>query len=121
MNPCSKPARRESEHALNIKIGQRLCLNRQLAGRSQTDLAKHLGVSFQQIQKYEAGTNRISFAKAIIAAEYLGVPIGDLLPKDDLSQTLPVDHRKLIADFASLDSSLQKAVRLLLNAMVQSK
>ncbi len=45
--------------AVDCHIGQRLQLRRVMLGMTQTDLAKHCGISFQQIQKYEAGGNRI--------------------------------------------------------------
>ena len=43
---------------------------------SQTDLAGELGLTFQQVQKYEKGTNRISSSKLYEIANRLGVPVG---------------------------------------------
>jgi transcriptional regulator with XRE-family HTH domain len=60
-------------------IGGRLKLYRQRANLSQTALGKHLGVSFQQVQKYENGTNRISAASLMKIARFLSISIGDLL------------------------------------------
>lgn len=45
---------------------------------SQQDLGRALGVSFQQVQKYEHGTNRISFSTLMRVCEALGCSIGDL-------------------------------------------
>ena len=46
---------------------------------SQTDLGKPLGITFQQIQKYEKGTNRISAGRLVAIADVLQVPVTDLL------------------------------------------
>jgi transcriptional regulator with XRE-family HTH domain len=46
---------------------------------SQTDLGKRLGVSFQQIQKYENGTNRLSGSRLVAAAKALGVSVEQIV------------------------------------------
>ena len=46
---------------------------------SQSDLGKPLGITFQQIQKYEKGTNRISAGRLVAIADVLQVPVIDLL------------------------------------------
>ena len=51
---------------------------RNRVGLSQDELGKELGVSFQQIQKYERGLNRISFARAAQISAILKVPLDDL-------------------------------------------
>ena len=53
-------------------FGERLKARRIMQRMSQNDLGNALGVSFQQIQKYEKGTNRVSFAKMILIASILG-------------------------------------------------
>jgi transcriptional regulator with XRE-family HTH domain len=47
-------------------------------GLSQAELAKRLGVTFQQVQKYEIGGNRLSTGRLVKAGAVLGVPIGGL-------------------------------------------
>ena len=62
-------------HALtNEIIGGNLRRIRRAAGLSQMDLAVHLGISYQQIQKYEAGQNRISAASLWQISGILDVP-----------------------------------------------
>ena len=56
-------------------VGNRICLRRLDIGCSQTKLAKAVGVTFQQVQKYEKGTNRIAASRLYKLAEILGVPI----------------------------------------------
>ncbi|MBR4932633.1 MAG: helix-turn-helix transcriptional regulator [Alphaproteobacteria bacterium] len=57
-------------------IGSRIRLRRNLLGLSQDDLAKKLNISFQQIQKYEKGTNRISGSRIWQLARILNIPAG---------------------------------------------
>lgn len=57
-------------------VGQKLAARRIALGRSQSDVARALGLSFQQVQKYERGSNRISASKLWEAAAYLDVAVG---------------------------------------------
>jgi len=59
---------------VDISIGQRLRSRRLELGISQTGLADAMGVTFQQVQKYEKGTNRISPSRLMMASSLLGVP-----------------------------------------------
>lgn len=63
----------------DIEIGQRLRVFRMAAGLSQTVLAEGCGISFQQIQKYEKGVNRLGGARLVEVANLLGVPAHRLL------------------------------------------
>lgn len=56
-------------------VGQRLRELRMLAGLSQSDLAATIGLTFQQLQKYERGVNRISASKLYLLARHLNVPV----------------------------------------------
>lgn len=56
-------------------VGKRLKIRRNLMGMSQDDLAREIGVTFQQIQKYEHGTNRISAGKLFEFAEVMNVMV----------------------------------------------
>lgn len=62
-------------HQIDIHVGNRLRSRRLVLGLSQEKLGEHLGITFQQIQKYEKGTNRISASKLQAAAGVLSVPI----------------------------------------------
>jgi transcriptional regulator with XRE-family HTH domain len=65
--------RRRTER--DIEVAQRVRIQRLSRGMAQTELADHLGVSFQQVQKYEKGTNRISAGRLEQIAEALGVQV----------------------------------------------
>lgn len=58
----------QTEKAINLMIGRRIKQVREDHGVSQTDLGITLGTSFQQVQKYENGINRISGAKLFMVA-----------------------------------------------------
>ena len=60
-------------------IGQRLRSFRLAKAMSQEDLGTYLGVSFQQIQKYESGTNRLSGSRLITSAKVLGASVEQIL------------------------------------------
>lgn len=61
------------------QLGKIITITRNRFGMSQKDLAKSLGVTFQQVQKYETGGNRISAAKLNTIAECFGMSISALL------------------------------------------
>lgn len=63
-----------SPHPIDIHVGSRLRLRRSLIRMSQQKLADAVGVTFQQVQKYERGTNRISISRMYEMANALGVP-----------------------------------------------
>lgn len=60
---------------IDIHVGGRLRKARQGKKMSQTQLGEALGVTFQQVQKYERGTNRISAGKLALAAKAVDCPI----------------------------------------------
>ncbi len=60
---------------IDVHVGARLRQSRTLMGMSQTNLGDVLGVSFQQVQKYENGANRISASRLFDLARVFDVPI----------------------------------------------
>ena len=62
-------------HPIDRHVGFRLRLARASRKLSQTDLAKASGITFQQVQKYEKGTNRVSASRLFEFATLLGVQI----------------------------------------------
>ncbi|MEN0654179.1 MULTISPECIES: helix-turn-helix domain-containing protein [Hyphobacterium] len=60
----------------DVELGERIRIARKLAGLTQTALADKLGLTFQQIQKYELGRNRIAAGRLVELAEALGKPLG---------------------------------------------
>ncbi|WP_374763771.1 helix-turn-helix domain-containing protein [Yunchengibacter salinarum] len=60
---------------IDIHVGQRVRARRKMLGMSQTQLGKDLGVTFQQVQKYERGTNRIGSSRLFRISNALDVPV----------------------------------------------
>ena len=72
----SRPAKRPS--SIDIAVGRNVRIWRMAKGLSQAQLAHRLGVTFQQVQKYEVGANRIGTGRLVKLATILGVPIAAL-------------------------------------------
>lgn len=66
----------------DIRVGQSIRAHRLIAGMSQSELAAELGVSFQQVQKYERGINRVGAGRLLEAARVFNVPINVLYEAD---------------------------------------
>ncbi len=65
----------DAPHPVDSHVGSRLRLRRTLLGMSQEKLGHALGLTFQQVQKYERGANRISASKLHDVSKILDVPI----------------------------------------------
>lgn len=68
-------ASKKSPNPIDIHVGSRVRLRRMMLGMSQEKLGEHLGITFQQIQKYEKGTNRIGASRLQAIARVLTVPV----------------------------------------------
>ena len=60
--------------AVDAHVGQKIRTRRNLLGLSQTELADAAGITFQQVQKYERGANRVGAGRLMQFSEALGVP-----------------------------------------------
>jgi transcriptional regulator with XRE-family HTH domain len=67
-------------HPVDLHVGSVIRRERVRLGLSQKDLADHLKKSFQQVQKYEAGSNRVSASVLHSIAEFLHVPVQKFFP-----------------------------------------
>jgi transcriptional regulator with XRE-family HTH domain len=65
----------KSPHPNDATVGMNIRIHRIHAKISQTDLGQKLGVTFQQIQKYEKGTNRVGAGRLQMIANVLNVPV----------------------------------------------
>ncbi|WP_375641768.1 MULTISPECIES: helix-turn-helix domain-containing protein [unclassified Bartonella] len=114
---------------IDILIGKRIRHRRISIGLSQKALGSHLGVSFQQIQKYEKGFNRVSAGCLLEIAQKLDVPISffyaDITTKKNLSTKENVSHHDqetysekehtLLKNFRELQPKKQKAILWLMS------
>jgi transcriptional regulator with XRE-family HTH domain len=68
----------KSPNFIDVAVGRNVRVWRMAKGMSQTQLASRLGVTFQQIQKYEVGADRIGTGRLVKVAAILGIPIAAL-------------------------------------------
>lgn len=80
------PASRKSD-PIDVFVGARIALRRAAMGLSQTALAQRLGVSFQQLQKYESGANRISASRLHRLATVLATAPAAFFPPGETDET----------------------------------
>jgi transcriptional regulator with XRE-family HTH domain len=64
-----------NNNAIDVHVGRRVRLRRTLLGMSQEQLGEALNITFQQVQKYERGSNRISASRLWDIAQILDVPV----------------------------------------------
>lgn len=62
-------------HPIDIHVGSRVKLRRNYLGMSQEKLGKAIGLTFQQVQKYEKGTNRVGASRLFELSQVLSVPV----------------------------------------------
>ena len=86
--------RPKSPSWVDAYVGSRVRLRRRNLGLSQEKLGEAVGITFQQVQKYEKGINRIGASRLLDIAKCLNVPISFFFPKDE-------------ADSMSLDRSAE--------------
>ncbi|PSJ55725.1 helix-turn-helix domain-containing protein [Kumtagia ephedrae] len=96
----------------DIHVGSRIRLRRNMLGMSQEKLGETLGITFQQIQKYEKGTNRVGASRLQAISEVLGVPVSFLFEdapgQDGTVRGLAEDASATLAlDFATSTEGLQ--------------
>ena len=101
-------AKRNKEYAyVDVHVGDRIRVRRTLMGMGQVNLGEVLGLSFQQVQKYEKGANRVSASRLIQFAKILNVPASYFF------DNVPVDaaaHAHRLSDDDSLSASPGNAV-----------
>lgn len=84
----------KSPHPIDAHVGNRVRFRRMMLGVSQEKLGEQLGLTFQQVQKYEKGANRIGASRLYRIAQVLGVSVEfffDEIP-DDVEDTRSVER-----------------------------
>ncbi|MCR9122217.1 MAG: helix-turn-helix domain-containing protein [Phyllobacteriaceae bacterium] len=67
--------KKKQPNPIDIHVGSRIRLRRTMLGMSQEKLGESLGITFQQVQKYEKGTNRVGASRLQNIASILNVPV----------------------------------------------
>ena len=80
---------KKQANPVDTQVGNRVRIRRMLIGMSQEKLGDMLGLTFQQVQKYERGTNRVSASMLVHIAKRLETSVGALVGE----QEVPIENR----------------------------
>lgn len=100
-------------------IGARIAARRAALGLTQGALAQRLGLSFQQVQKYESGVNRVPASRLNRIAALLAAPIGHFLPSPP-SDAVPGPDEDMLALSAAFPAIEDQGVRRALVCVAQA-
>lgn len=108
----------KSPNPIDVHVGSRVRLRRMLVGMSQEKLGEKLSLTFQQVQKYEKGANRIGSSRLYTIASILNVPVQFFF--DDMPANIDVsalalaegglaedDETPIVMDFVNSSEGLQ--------------
>lgn len=104
---------KKKPNPIDIHVGSRIRLRRNMLGMSQEKLGENLGITFQQIQKYEKGTNRVGASRLQAIASIMSVPVSfffeDAPGQDGISRGGFAEDNAmaLAAEFCSTPEGLQ--------------
>lgn len=115
-HPLSAERRGKRIDETDAHIGSRIRQRRKALGLSQQALGSAIGVSFQQLQKYENGTNRCSGSKLAGLAEQLQVPVQYFFPKVGAAIAMPQPEpgfKEQLADIRTALRDVERQVRAL--------
>ena len=77
--------KKKQPDSIDVAVGHRIRIQRLASGMSQSALADQLGVTFQQVQKYEKGVNRVGASRLTHIAAALNVPVSQLISGEGLA------------------------------------
>ncbi|WP_330168249.1 helix-turn-helix transcriptional regulator [Bartonella grahamii] len=109
---------------IDLFVGKKIRFRRKMLKMSQKTLGQHLGVTFQQIQKYENGLNRVSAGRLMEISDILNVPISFFYADIITKQQPPYHHDEVISSteeylllkrFRTLTSIKQRAILQLIS------
>ena len=101
---------KKQPNPIDIHVGSRIRLRRTMLGMRQEKLGEQLGITFQQVQKYEKGTNRVGASRLQNIAAILGVPVAFFFedaPGEAATDGLSEDSSTYVVNFLSSSEGLQ--------------
>lgn len=102
---------RGAEAVIDRQVAARLRAQRLASGLTQSELGRRLGVTFQQVQKYENGSNRLTAGKLVMLSEMLNVPVDHFLRITPAGDTPSESHfRTLTADTVGASRAMHREV-----------
>jgi transcriptional regulator with XRE-family HTH domain len=98
MKTAKKRGRRKSDgpHPIDVHVGTRVRLRRNMLGMSQEKLGEAIGLTFQQVQKYERGANRIAASRLYELGKLLDVPVSFFYDDTDPVRAPPVSKTEAV-------------------------
>ncbi len=92
----------------DVYVGSRIRMRRKMLGLSQEKLGERLGITFQQIQKYEKGTNRVGASRLQAMSDALEVPVSFFFPESKASggSSMEEESATFMMDFMSTSEGL---------------
>ena len=136
MNRRSETAKEGGPRPIDVHVGSRVRLRRTLLGMSQEKLGEAIGLTFQQVQKYERGANRIGASRLYDLSRVLDVPVSfffDDMPEgvgsqggsggsSDMVRDLSSRrHLELVRNFDAIqDEGVQDSIYQLVKAAAQA-
>ncbi len=115
----------DTPNPIDVRVGSRVRLRRNMLGLSQESLGEAIGLSFQQVQKYERGTNRIGASRLYALSQALDVPVAfffdEAFDSDPLrrSETLELVDAYYAIDDAGVRRRLLELARALMTEAPQ--
>ena len=110
---------------VDVALGERIRRRRRELGLSQSALGAKLGITFQQVQRYENGTNRVSAAMLVRLAEALAIAVTEILNDggDPAAAAMAADSQsaQLLTAFARIRSPELRAAVLTLVAGLSAR
>lgn len=119
-------AGQEGPDPIDVAVGARVRIRRRWINISQTQLAEALGITFQQVQKYERGTNRVSASMLVKIAARLETSVAALVGEDGsapvemvvYAQLATPGAQELLAAFAGIgDGEARRAILALAHSL----
>ncbi len=109
---------------IDVEVGRRIRIRRKFLSLSQTDLAQHLGLTFQQVQKYERGANRVSASMLVKAAVKLETTVAELVGESSSTENVVPMYPELTlngaGEMVQLFGKLQTEERTALLGLVRA-
>jgi len=115
----------------DVAVGHKIRIQRLALGMSQTALAAQLGVTFQQVQKYEKGVNRVGASRMMRIAKVLRVSVASLFPPEgvtvdeaayspaELSMLTTAKGQRMLASWEQLPHEMRDHILALVEEVVK--
>lgn len=117
-----KGSRTAEDCAFDQAVGARIRYYRLIAGLSQTVVARAAGITFQQLQKYESGGNRVAASRLAAIARALDAPIARLLGEGDdppQMEAFTAEESQFLSNYRRAPGNGKKALRMLAASFAQ--